>query len=464
MYLIESSAVLALLYSLYLLLLRKETFFNLNRFYLLAISFLIPIVSFQVSVSPNQVIKKPIEQLSTVRFKYYEALSDWNFEGNGNTENPTSANQLANFKWINGKLVMMLLLFIYGIGVLASLFRLVWIYRSIYQLKSGNPKMEMQGMTIVKGPYEIPPFSFMNSVFMYKDLIGTDEFQQILAHEKTHIEQRHSADLIIVQLLAAFLWFNPVVWWLIKSLKTTHEYIADKKMINQGYSLVEYQSLLLRQLISNNSFGLVHNFNLTFIKKRIIMMKIKDSGWAGRAKVAFALSFVVIFGLIVSQCNSKIDDHNAVTLNTNEALELTLPILPETGYKFDGDLSNSIEISINNDQLWINGENYEVSEIGTVIKQANLSETSFVVMKVGNDQSMSLVLDVQAELRKANKRKVLYLGQTTEKQSFKMPFLLPPNPESNSVHVLKIDDEYARQNDLNLYKVDLSDDLGTASR
>ncbi|MEQ8237792.1 MAG: hypothetical protein RIA69_01200, partial [Cyclobacteriaceae bacterium] len=178
----------------------------------------------------------------------------------------------------------------------------------------------------------------------------------------------------------------------------------------------------------------------------------------------FALSFVVIFGLIVSQCNSKIDDHNAVTLNTNEALELTLPILPETGYKFDGDLSNSIEISINNDQLWINGENYEVSEIGTVIKQANLSETSFVVMKVGNDQSMSLVLDVQAELRKANKRKVLYLGQTTEKQSFKMPFLLPPNPESNSVHVLKIDDEYARQNDLNLYKVDLSDDLGTASR
>lgn len=194
------------------------------------------------------------------------------------------------------------------------------------------------------------------------------------------------------------------------------------------------------------------------------MMKIKDSGWAGRAKVAFALSFVVIFGLIVSQCNSKIDDHNAVTLNTNEALELTLPILPETGYKFDGDLSNSIEISINNDQLWINGENYEVSEIGTVIKQANLSETSFVVMKVGNDQSMSLVLDVQAELRKANKRKVLYLGQTTEKQSFKMPFLLPPNPESNSVHVLKIDDEYAKQNDLNLHKVDLSDDLGTASR
>ncbi len=467
LYLLESSAVLALLYSLYLLLLRKETFFSLNRFYLLAIlvfSFLIPLMSFKVSVSPNKVMEKPIEQLSVARLSYYEALSDWNFEGNGNGNNQVGTSPQTPVKWINSKVIMMLLLSIYGVGVLAALFRLVWVYRWIYQLKNRNPKMEMEGMTVVKVPYEIPPFSFMSSVFICENLIGTDEFRQILAHERTHIEQRHSADLLIVQLLAAFLWFNPVAWWLIKSLKTTHEYIADKKMINQGYSLVEYQSLLLRQLISNNSFGLVHNFNLSFIKNRITMMKIKDSGWAGRAKVAFALSFVVIFGLIVSQCNSKIDDQNTANLDFNTTPNLALPVLPETGYKFDGDLSNSIEVSIFNDQLWIDGEPYQVSDIGTVIKQANLTERGFVVMKVDKDQSMSLVRKVEWELREANSRRMLYIGQTSEGNPVEMTFLLPATPGSSSrLKVAKIDDEFARKHDLDLYKVDLSNDLGAVS-
>jgi beta-lactamase regulating signal transducer with metallopeptidase domain len=148
------------------------------------------------------------------------------------------------------------------------------------------PHAEMDGVKIIKLPFPTAPFSFFRYVFVRDEMVGTPEFDHILAHERTHIQQKHSLDLIFVQLLAAFLWFNPVIWLLIKSLKTTHEYIADKKIINSGYSLVEYQTLLLKQLISNNSFGLVHNFNLSFIKKRITMMTHKKSGWSGKVKVA----------------------------------------------------------------------------------------------------------------------------------------------------------------------------------
>ena len=167
-------------------------------------------------------------------------------------------------------------------------------------------------------------------------MVGTPEFDQILAHERTHIQQKHSIDLIFVQLLAAFFWFNPVIWRLIKSLKTTHEYIADKKIINSGYSLVEYQTLLLKQLISNNSFGLVHNFNLSFIKKRITMMKNKKSGWSGKVKVAMTIAITLIGGAIIIQCNSRIDEQVSLKSEIPSTLEFAqgvdLPRLPETGY------------------------------------------------------------------------------------------------------------------------------------
>ncbi|MBV6644199.1 MAG: M48 family metalloprotease [Cyclobacteriaceae bacterium] len=477
LYLLEVSIVLSILYLLYWLLLSQETFFSLNRFFLLAIpvlSLLFPVVNFDFSASKTTIINEPIEELSGMRISYYEALETWSREGLSKPAAYSDRSASAKKNIVNtGGTVLMVLLIAYAIGFVVIVSRLIWVYAWIYHLKASNPRQRTEGITVVKIPYQMAPFSFMNAVFVNENMLENDEFVQILAHEKTHIRQRHSLDLIFVQLLGAVLWFNPIVWFLIKSIKTTHEYIVDKKMINQGYSLVEYQSLLLRQLISNNSYGLVHNFNLSFIKKRITMMKIKESGWTGKAKVALALSTVVIFSLIMAQCNSRVIDDQldsslraddlaseANSLN-DQLISYSLPVLPKTRYKFTGDPGNSLEVTIREGQITINGRIYEVDEIESAVGNSDLTKHSVVVMKVDKDQSMSLVRDVQWELRKADRRKLLYIGRTIEGAPVEMPFLLPPVPGSqDGIQIPTIDDQYAQTHDISILKIELGNHLG----
>ncbi|MGL1888101.1 MAG: M56 family metallopeptidase [Reichenbachiella sp.] len=477
LYLLECSVTLVLLYSLYVLLLRKETFFSVNRFFLLAIlafSFLIPLMSFELSSSKEYVMTEPIQQLSTARVSYYEALADWS-EGNGVSGNVVAVTQLPTDR--NTLSLVMMVLAVYAIGVIAILFRLIWTYHWIHELKKNNHKEEMEGVTVVKLPQRIAPFSFLNSVFVSEELLETKEFVQILAHEKTHIKQRHSVDLLIVQLLAAVLWFNPVVWLLIKSLKTTHEYIADKKMITQGYSLVEYQSLLLRQLISNNSFGLVHNFNLSFIKKRITMMKIKETGWTGKVKFVLVLSVVTVFSLVMIQCNSAMDQDSDLTIDeqntglqsgSNSIMPVLetemLPVLPQNDFRFNGNQSDILNLSVSDDQIILNGSVVKVDELAARLS-AFPSENSVVVTRIHRNQSMELVRSVQWELRRANKRKLLYIGVSSDHQLVEIPLLLPPVPESaEGIQLPHIDDAYAKEHDMDLLKIKLGDDAGSANQ
>lgn len=479
LYLLEVSASLAILYSLYLLLLKKETFFDLNRFFLLGIlviSLLYPLVSFELAATQDQdsVIEASIEGLSEIRVSYYDALEAWS--NKGSIDN-SGSEILYESQDVNASaLILHLLLILYGIGLVAVVFRLFWTYSFIHRLKVSHPSEMIDGVLVVSVPYQLAPFSFMNAVFVFEDILDSEEFAQILAHEKTHIEQRHSLDLIFVQLLAAVLWFNPVVWLLIKSLKTTHEYIADKKMINQGYSLVEYQSLLLRQLISNNSYGLVHNFNLSFIKKRITMMKIKESGWAGKLKAAFVLSTAIAFSLLIVQCNSKMEDQidsdqivvdltAEAQMKGDQITAYALPVLPETGFKYDIDPSNSLEVVISDGEIRLNGQTTPLEKIAYVIQGSSMTNSGIVVMKVNKEEPMKLVTDVQWELRKADRRKLLYIGHTEDGEQVEMAFLLPPTPDNKQgIHMPRIDDDYAKENNIDLLKIKLGDNAGSANQ
>lgn len=467
LYLLESSAVLVILYSLYWLLLSKETFFSLNRFFLLAIlafSFLFPLLSFDLSPSSGSVIDKPIGELRDMRMSYYDAFEAWSYETVGNSLITESTDgHLAKEKVSTQPLLLTIALIIYGIGLAAVVFRLIWSYCWVQRLKNSSQKEVLHGLTVVKISHQIAPFSFLNSVFVHQDMVQSEDFDQILAHEKTHIRERHSLDLIFVQLSAAVLWFNPVVWQLVKSLKATHEYIADKKIIDQGYSLVKYQTLLLRQLISNNSYGLIHNFNLLFIKRRITMMNIEKSGWTGKAKVALVLSAVVVFSLVIMQCNSRTDEQVLLESQASSSIEVSngidLPVLPESGYKFNLDPSNSLNLTIAGNKITINGEVVEVDQIVSVLENTS-DEQDIIITRIDRAQPMALVREVQWEFRKADRLKFLYVGQTpTGKEQVEVPLLLPPVPGNN---LPAIDEKYATENNIGLLKIQMDDHTGSA--
>jgi beta-lactamase regulating signal transducer with metallopeptidase domain len=283
MYLLEASAILACFYLFYILVLRRETFFNLNRFFLITIlllSLLFPLVSFDFNAEKAIPIEQPIQEISKLRLSYYEAMALWEYNAYNSAalvekKGVESISHAKSVNWI--KLSFITLFIIYCIGIIVCLSRTFWTLQWIRRMIVSNSQIKIDGVNVIKHPDPIAPFSFFRYVFVYDKMVDTPEFNHVLAHERIHIQQRHSIDLVFVQFLAAVFWFNPVIWQLFKSLKTTHEYIADKKIISSGYSLVEYQTLLLKQLISNNSHGLVHNFNLSFIKNRITMMQNKKS-------------------------------------------------------------------------------------------------------------------------------------------------------------------------------------------
>lgn len=279
-YLIEVSLVLTGMFLIYWLLLRYATFFDLNRYYLLSIlvvAMFIPLIPFDaisIEVVPNEVTKATIE--------FQQIYVNW--------LEPTIADKKASIPvWLY------LIGAGYALGVVFCYVRFAYMLKSIHGLiQKGSVTYEKEFKLVEIESVE-QPFSFLTYVFANKQLIEDSSFDKILDHEKVHINQRHSIDLIFVQLIAPFLWFHPLVWRLVKSIKTNHEYIVDHQIIKEGYSLVEYQTLLLSQLVSNNSYGLVHNFNFSFIKKRITMMNTnKKSLWA-YAKVTLAILSTALF-------------------------------------------------------------------------------------------------------------------------------------------------------------------------
>lgn len=474
LYLLESSAMLSLFYLLYMLMLRKETFFNLNRFFLLGIvvvSLLFPLVSFEFSPVKVAAVERPLQEISKFRLSYYEAMASWDFDslnsgrlsGGRNVESNTSGATVDRTR-----LILFVVLILYTTGVVVCLSRTVWAFRRIRKMIATYPQRRVDGIKIIKVPYPTASFSFLNYVFVHEAMVDTPEFEQILVHERTHIQQKHSIDLIFVQLLAAFLWFNPVIWQLIKSLRTTHEYIADKKIINAGYSMVEYQTLLLKQLISNNSFGLVHNFNLSFIKKRITMMTNKKSGWPGKVKVAVVITGTVVCSAIIVQCNSRIDEQviasKIVSADTFSG-GINLPVLPESGYTFHGDSADALNVTIAGNKLTINGEPYETADIAGVISKGIPTVAGHIVLRIDKDQKMKFVREVQTELRKADRRKILYIAQTENGKKVESVIILPPTPEHAARNGMSAQPDIATvesEGKMEILKIDMGGNAGPA--
>jgi hypothetical protein len=130
--------------------------------------------------------------------------------------------------------------------------------------------------------------------------------KELLLHEEAHCLQYHSIDIIIIELIYVFLWFNPAIWLFKKALLLNHEYLADNIVLKKN-DLVNYQQLLLNIVLQNNSNYLVSNFKYSSIKSRLEMMtKINPLHHALPRKIsAIMLFFFIAISLTFSQDNKK---------------------------------------------------------------------------------------------------------------------------------------------------------------
>lgn len=262
----ESGVSLIIFTLVYLLFLRKETFFVLNRIYLMAavfFSIILPFVHFQADSALPSVM---LGEVTVTAMRYQNLLQTVTVYGtklSGAFEQAIRSIGLIRFIYLSGTAIFFLLF----------LFRLLQITSLILHNKSERKN----GVRIVKIDRDSTPYSFFNFVFINRNFSDSPGIKEMLAHEKEHVRQGHSFDVMILELLTILQWFNPFLWLLKRSIRENHEFLADHGVLKPGVSSAAYRLLLLGSSFEQQPV-IANNFNYSLIKIRIKMMtQIKSS-------------------------------------------------------------------------------------------------------------------------------------------------------------------------------------------
>ncbi len=258
-YLLKVSACIIVSYIFYRLLFGRDTFYSRNRYLILGMllsSLIFPLLT----ISPSLLIKDTGVAIGRIG----EIVTT-----GGNIQLDAS-DKFARFNYIN------LLYIIYIAGVIFFFSTLVTgVVKTLKIIKRGRVA-DAGFPKIILADEDYRPFSFYPYIVLPERLFTTPGLNEVLKHEKIHIEQRHTFDLLFMQILTALLWFNPVIWMFRRSMVLTHEFIADSKVPGDNISLKEYQYSLLNTASGGFSMPVAHKYS-NFIKKRIIMMNRKPS-------------------------------------------------------------------------------------------------------------------------------------------------------------------------------------------
>ena len=292
-YSIKSALVLALLYLPYTLMLRQESFFRMNRITLLTILMLalvLPIVDIPSLATPEQPVVYEMQHRIMLMTQEAEM---------------TTKSLAATISWLG------ILAIVYIIGViLALLIRLWQLFKIDKIIRGGCLWTDKSGKaTIYCHIDDVAPFSWMRSI-----VISEKDYKpygrEILLHEKAHILNLHSMDILFLTLVEAVQWWNPIAYLLGHSLRDVHEYEADDYVLHQGISLHNYQELLVKKSLANTSYAFANNFNHSLIKKRIYMMNHPKSNPWLRSKVLYILpaTLVVLTAFATPKLNEKVGE------------------------------------------------------------------------------------------------------------------------------------------------------------
>ncbi|MDR1415856.1 MAG: M56 family metallopeptidase [Prevotellaceae bacterium] len=149
------------------------------------------------------------------------------------------------------------------------------------------------------------PFSFFAWIVLDPEKYSESELKEILLHEETHVRQGHSLDMILSEILCALCWLNPFAWLLKKEMRMNLEYLADHTVLNSGCEVKHYQLHLLRLSYTKAAATITNNFNVSPLKKRIVMMNRKKTSLASIWKYALLAPAFVLLALFNDSLKAK---------------------------------------------------------------------------------------------------------------------------------------------------------------
>ena len=402
--LLFSAVAIALFFGLYAATLRRSNLLRLRRYYLvgtLMVAMVIPFVSIETKAPQATRVSSYVQHIQILN--EVPALQIGDTEASPvsiQTESKVETqNAPASWTWkdllIKAYLIGCVVTFILLIVKLVRTFR--YYHRS--SLSESLSTWEMR-VRILAEPDGNLPFSFLRSVFVNPEVFTESELQQVLCHERAHIRQHHTADLLLLEAVKVFQWFNPLIYLYLRELKSVHEYLADEEVLAQGAVKHDYLELLYKQLCVGKFAPVGNSFRHFLTKKRIQMMnqkvKNKVSAWW------LLLLIPIMTGLLLVNCHPKTDNLPEEVAADEEVCE-NPDVMPE----FPGGIQQYFDNLFNSMQYPEISKKHKVSAIYTV---------RFIVEKDGKIYITELdTAYVKWQSLNGNKNNmVAYLGKNKE--------------------------------------------------
>jgi beta-lactamase regulating signal transducer with metallopeptidase domain len=291
LYMLKLSISLGVVYIFYHFILRKLTFYNNNRWYLLlytGICFFVPFINI------NPVLER-IQWTDSQVIEWVPVVSEKIYSG---SETPGTVSSAASVSfWTLSEWLLLA-------GITFMLLRLLFQLFSFYRMKRRAQYISGDSIKLFRVKEQIIPFSFGNSVFINPDLHNEQELQEIIRHEFVHVRQKHTIDIVWGEIVCLLNWYNPFAWLLKSSMRQNLEFIADHKVLENGFDKKEYQYLLLK-VIGNHQFSIASPFNFSSLKKRIAMMNKLKSARLNLVRFLFVLPLAAVLLLAFRQRDSN---------------------------------------------------------------------------------------------------------------------------------------------------------------
>lgn len=293
-YLFKSTACLFILFLFYKLVLENETMHRFKRFYLLgalALAFVIPWITFTSYIETTTALT---------------AIPNINSESIS-TERQAATNYLPGIAWT-----------IYGIGVCFFALRFFINLKDLIVKIKQNPKLKHPKITHVLLQKEVTPHTFFRYIFLNKRRFEAHAIpSEVLIHEQTHAIQKHSIDILFIEIIQILCWFHPLVYFIKHAIKLNHEFLADQAVLQHGIAPRKYQNLVLA-FSSNATPVLANSIHYSFIKKRFTVMKKTTTKRQSmlRSLVFLPIVALLIFGFSTKKTVQKIALSPETTVST----------------------------------------------------------------------------------------------------------------------------------------------------
>jgi beta-lactamase regulating signal transducer with metallopeptidase domain len=289
-YILKSGILLLIFLAVYKLWLENEKMFRFNRFYLLGslvFSLMIPLQLF---------LFEPFlgSKLQTIEL-------DEIIIGSSNVfSNQISLYKVTTYVLISVYVLVTLLLSIrFGLNI-----------NSFYRKLKKNKKQFINGEKVILIDEPILPHSFWNAIFINANDYESDTIPpELIVHEKAHLKQKHTLDILFIEVLQIVFWFNPLLFFYKKAIKLNHEFLADEAVNNHFDSVTYYQNLLLNIASNKANLTLASNINYLITKKRFLMMTKKESPVRIILKV-FSIGIIFSLLLFVFSCKDNSQESN----------------------------------------------------------------------------------------------------------------------------------------------------------